>query len=231
VLSDRSPLWISALALPLLCGPLWCRAFSQSAGFIGTLAGFVLVAALAISAITDICRHRIYNWVTYSAFLWAVLINLTATLLATGETTLVRAYQQATTFSPDLLGGIGLTACLAGAAICFVVTLFGYRMSGGGAGDVKLAAVIGALLGPHYGVYAVAYSYIIAAIAILCWSARVNGPLVLLRAGLRGVGNLLGPLWPFPPTATDTALLMQPIPLGPYFAIGTLLVVLELVPA
>jgi hypothetical protein len=51
-----------------------------------------------------------------------------------------------------------------------------------------------------------------------------------VKAGLRTIGSWVGPLWPFQPSSTDTELLLQPIPLGPYFAIGTLLVVLELVP-
>ena len=103
-------------------------------------------------------------------------------------------------------------------------------MSGRGAGDVKLAAVIGALLGVQHGVFAVAYSYIVAAVAIIVWSTWVNGPLAIVKAAVRTIGKVLGPLWPFPPSSTDTELLLRPIPLGPYFAIGTLLVVLELVP-
>jgi hypothetical protein len=86
------------------------------------------------------------------------------------------------------------------------------------------------VLGVHYGVYAVFYSYIVAAIAIIAWSVWTQGPLKLLIAALRTFGALLGPLWPFPPKDGDHTLLMQPIPLGPYFFIGTLLVVLELVP-
>jgi prepilin signal peptidase PulO-like enzyme (type II secretory pathway) len=130
----------------------------------------------------------------------------------------------------DYLGGVGLSESLAGAFFCFLITLAGYHLSGRGAGDVKLATAIGALLGIHQGVFAVAYSYIVAAVAIIIWSVWLNGPLTLLKAGLRTLGSVLGPLWPFPPTAADTALMVRPIPLGPYFAIGTLLVVLEIVP-
>jgi len=106
----------------------------------------------------------------------------------------------------------------------------GYDLSGGGAGDVKIATVIGAVLGLHSGIFAIAYSYVIAAIAILAWSTYTNGPLALLKAGIRTIGKVLGPLWPFPSTSDDAELLLTPVPLGPYFAIGTLLVLLELVP-
>jgi prepilin peptidase CpaA len=189
---------------------------SSPIAWLGTLAGLVLLAALATCTVTDVRGHRIYNWATYSAFLWAILINIAASAWPT--------------VSPEWLGGVGIGQSLAGAALCFVITLAGYHMSGRGAGDVKLAAAIGALLGVHHGVFAVAYSYIVAAIAIIIGSTWVIGPLAIVKAAVRTIGNVLGPLWPFPPSSSDTALMLRPIPLGPYFAIGTLLVVLELVP-
>jgi len=142
----------------------------------------------------------------------------------------VPAFQTAPVVGPAALGGIGIGECLTGAAVCFLITLFGYDLSGGGAGDVKLATVIGALLGLHGGIFAVAYSYVIAAIAIIAWSTYKNGPLALLLAGLRSIGKFLGPNWPFKSTAEDQKLLLTPVPLGPYFLIGTLLVFFELVP-
>lgn len=227
---SRSSRWKAALALPLVVGPLWCLAGQYSSSLLGTLSGLVLLAALCTSALTDVRSHKIYNWVTYSALLWAVLINIVASLLSPGEDTLIRAYHHAAIMGPEFLGGVGLGQCLAGAALCFFVTVLGYRLSGIGAGDVKLAAAIGALLGVHQGVFAVAYSYIVAAAAIIAWSVWTQGPIPLLKAGLRTIGVLFLPMWPFPPTAADHKLLIKPIPLGPYFAIGTLLVVLEVVP-
>ncbi len=230
LLTSKQICWSVALALPLVVGPVWCLAWQSQASWLGTLAGFVLVAVLAAAAVTDLNRHKIYNWATYSALLWALAINLVATLLASGDGT-AAAFGRADIVGPQLLGGVGIGQCLGGAAVCFVITLFGYRLSGSGAGDVKLATAIGALLGMHQGLFAVAYSYIVAAVAIILWTIYNNGPLALLKAAGRTIGNGLGPLWPFPPTTTDSALLMRPIPLGPYFAIGTLLVVLELVPS
>ena len=208
--------WLAALALPLVVGPVWCLMWSSQHHWLGTLAGLVLLAVLATCTVTDLRGHRIFNWVTYSAFLWAILINIAASAWPSAP--------------PEWLGGVGIGQSLIGAAMCFVITLAGYHMSGRGAGDVKLAAAIGALLGVQDGVFAVAYSYIVAAIAIIIWSTWVNGPLAIVKAGLRTVGSWVGPLWPFQPSSTDTELLLRPIPLGPYFAIGTLLVVLELVP-
>jgi Flp pilus assembly protein protease CpaA len=208
--------WYAALALPLVVGPVWCLAWSQMNHWLGTLAGLVLLAVLATCAVTDVRGNRIYNWATYSAFLWALAINLAATFWPS--------------MPPTWLGGVGIGKSLAGGGLCFLITLAGYHMSLRGAGDVKLAAAIGALLGVQYGVFAVAYSYIVAAVAIIIWSTWVNGPLTIVKAFARTIGKVLGPLWPFPPSSSDTELLLRPIPLGPYFAIGTLLVVLELVP-
>ncbi|MGD9637265.1 MAG: prepilin peptidase [Pirellulales bacterium] len=208
--------WTAAMAFPLLAAPVAWMYGAPSGHWLTTLCGLILVAVLFTCAATDLRGHRIYNWATYSAFLWAVMINLVASI-GPGE-------------PPAWVGAIGIGQSLGGAALCFLITFAGYQMSGRGAGDVKLGAVIGALLGVHGGVFAVAYSYIVAAVAIILWSAWASGPTAIVKAGLRTIGKVLGPLWPFPPTAADSALLLRPIPLGPYFAIGTLLVVLELVP-
>lgn len=230
LMTRRQICWAVALSLPLVVGPVWCLALQSQTHRLATLSGLVLLATLAVSAITDAREQRIYNWATYSAVLWALLINLTATLLSGGGAESALAFGPAPVIGPHWLGGVGIGQCLAGATLCFGITLVGYHLSGSGAGDVKLAAVIGAVLGVQQGVYAVVYSYIVAAVAIVVWSIYNNGPMALAKAGLRAVGSLLGPIWPLPPGPKDKALLFKPIPLGPYFLIGTLLVVLELVP-
>ena len=222
--------WGIALLFPLVVGPVWCLAWNGHTGRLGTLAGLVLVGAILTAAVTDFRRHRIYNWTTYPAFLWAVGINIVVYATTYGSESFLPSFAPAGIVGPQYLGGVGLGECLAGAAVCFLITLFGYDLSGGGAGDVKIATVIGAVLGLHNGIFAIAYSYVIAAIAIIAWSTYTNGPLALLKAGIRAIGNRLGPLWPFPSTSDDAELLLKPVPLGPYFAIGTLLVLLELVP-
>lgn len=229
-MTPRQSCWAVALTLPLVIGPAWCLAWQSQSHRLATLSGFVLLAVLATSAVTDAREHRIYNWATYSAVLWALLINAVATMLSNSDSGGATMFGPAPLVGPQWLGGVGFGQCLAGAALCFGMTLIGYHLSGTGAGDVKLAAAIGALVGVHQGVFAVVYSYIVAAIAIAAWSIYSNGPLTLAKAALRRIGSWLGPWWPFPPSSSDDVLLLKPIPLGPYFAIGTLLVALELVP-
>jgi Flp pilus assembly protein protease CpaA len=222
--------WYAALAFPLVLGPVWCLIGSYQNHWLGTLSGLVLLSVLTVCAITDARGRRIYNWVTYTAFLWALVINGLASIWHTGSPETTSQSLSAMTDGPAFLGAVGIGQSLGGAALCFIITLAGYHMSGRGAGDVKLATVIGALLGVNHGVFAVAYSYIVAAVAIILWSVWTIGPLAVAKAFVRTIGTWLGPLWPFPPTASDAEFMLRPIPLGPFFAIGTLLVVLELVP-
>lgn len=222
--------WNAAVLFPLVAGPIWCLAFQGHGGRFGTFSGLVLFATVITAAITDYNRQRIYNWTTYTAFLWAIIINVVASLSAYGDGSFSFSLEPAQIVGPEYLGGIGIGQCLAGAAVCFLITMFGYDLSGGGAGDVKIAVVIGAFLGVNDGAFAIAYSYLAAAIVIVAWSSYKNGPFALIKAGFRKVGRFLGIMWFFQMTDDDQELLMTPVPLGPYFAIGTLLVLLNLVP-
>ena len=170
---------------------------------------------IAVSAATDAAGRRIYNWVTYPAVAWALAINVAQTVC------------ESTGVEPLLpLGGVGLSTSLAGMAVCFFVVMFAYNLSGGGAGDVKLAAGIGVLLGPELGVFAVAYAYIFAGatmVAVLAWE---RGPMAILASFGRWIGSALLPMMVPSPTDEDRQLLNRPVPLGPYFALGTLFVTL-----
>jgi Flp pilus assembly protein protease CpaA len=237
VFTNQQTRWWAALALPLVAGPSWCLAWRGHIGWPGTLAGFVLLSAVLTSAVTDFRNHRIYNWVTYTAFLWAIAINIAASILSSDATSRASMFFAARLVGPEWLGGVGIRQSLAGAALCFVVVLAAYHLSGGGAGDVKLATVIGALVGVRYGIFAVGYSYIIAAIAMTAWTVYRGGPLTLAKAMFITISNWIGLRlermgigWPFPPREADVKVLFKPVPLGPFFAIGTLLVVFQLVP-
>jgi Flp pilus assembly protein protease CpaA len=203
-----------ALMAPLAAAPVWITLARTINNPIDTVSELVLVLAVAVSAFTDGSSRKIYNWITYPAILWGLGLNLLGSIRPDFNETLS-------------LGAVGLPGSLLGFLACGMITLFGYRMSGGGAGDVKLAAAIGALLGLQAGVLAVAYSYIFAAIAILAWTAYKFGPLKLLSAGVRKVLSIFMPNMIFAPSEAESKLLLTPIPLGPYFALGTLLVMVK----
>ena len=129
--------WAAALALPLVAGPIWCLIWSSQNHWLGTLAGLVLLAVLGTCTVTDLQSHRIYNWATYSAFLWAMLINIVATAWPSAGEMIASVSSGTATVGPKILGGVGIDQSLGGAALCFVITLAGYHMSGRGAGDVN----------------------------------------------------------------------------------------------
>ena len=108
--------------------------------------------------------------------------------------------------------------------------LIPYCLARGGAGDVKLAASIGALIGLDAGLLVIAFAYIIAAITITGWTIWSKGPLTLFSAMLRKFGAKLFPFYVSAPTEQQGVLLEKPIPLAGFFAIATVLVVFD-VPA
>lgn len=80
--------------------------------------------AASIALVTDLRHRRIPNWLTLSALLTGIFVNLW------------------------LRGVDGGMQALAGAAIGFCVLIPFYAIRAVGAGDVKLLAAIGALVGP-----------------------------------------------------------------------------------
>jgi prepilin peptidase CpaA len=85
----------------------------------------------------------------------------------------------------DLLRALGLT--LVGMALVSLVPLLLYRAGGIGGGDVKLLAVVGALLGPYVGLEVELYAF---AVTLLYAPARLiwDGNLV---ASMRSIGRLV----------------------------------------
>ena len=92
----------------------------------------VMIIIGLISAVSDLRKHVIYDWITFPA-------------LAIGLITRFAAYG---------LGGMfdqGLAAALFGAGFCFLIFgLFLIWGKGMGGGDVKLIAALGALAGFHH---------------------------------------------------------------------------------
>ena len=212
----RRGAWIGALTVPAVGAPAWAAGLSSSdlPEPLGGAAGFVLVAALSAAAAVDLHSRRIPNWCTYPAFLWAVALNAawSASAAALADPEPLRRF----------LGAVGLGGCLGGFAACFAGTLVVRRFTGGGAGDVKLAAAIGALLGFHAGVRAVLAGYAAAGVGALVWAILAVGPVRFAGAFGRRVGSRVAPAWVAPPDAAQEALLARRIPLAPFFAVGAL---------
>jgi Flp pilus assembly protein protease CpaA len=210
--------WLAGLALPALVGPVWVLALDHSPRSLpATWTGMVVVALVVTCACTDLIWRKIPNWATYPAVLWALGINAVGTLR--GEPP-VEGMGETVAVGP--LGYVGFGRCLLGLAACFGVMFLVYRLSRGGAGDVKLAAALGALLGPERGFFALLCTFIVAGVVVAAWVVWTVGPLVLVKALGRLVGSFLLPWHVAPPSVEQRGLLRSPVPLGLFFAIGAL---------
>lgn len=212
--SRRELGWVGAFAIPLILGPVWAVNTPENLGFLGSMVGFQLLFLLVVSTFTDIRSRKIYNATTYSS----ILIVMSASVLAS-----------VTQLNSDLLGAVGLGSGLAGAAVCFFVVFLAYQMTGCGAGDVKMATVIGAILGWRLGLTAVGISYIVAAIAALGSVAWSIGPKRWVRLFGSSIAAAVLPGRTRIPRSADHEQLTSTIPMAPFFAIGTILAILELI--
>jgi prepilin peptidase CpaA len=106
---------------------------------------FVIAVGLftAVAAAVDLRMHRIPNYLTVPTAVLGI------------------AYH---TFAP---AGLGMPAALAGFAVGFGLLLLPGLMGGGGMGDVKLLAALGAWLGPLMMLIAFALSIVSAALLAL----------------------------------------------------------------
>jgi Flp pilus assembly protein protease CpaA len=112
----------------------------------------ILFAALLLAAWTDFRRRIIPNWITYPAL----------------AASLALAFLR---FDLE-----GFAASLLGAAVCGGL-LFPAWLSGAlGGGDVKLAALIGAAFGWADGLYALMWTFTLAAVCMLSLTIWTDGP-------------------------------------------------------
>ena len=161
------------------------------------LLGLVLVATA-----TDLLQHKIHNWTTYTGILAALLISVLGELSGVaGEDTWLGCVSLAESFA-------GLVACGLPMLVCYVM----FRIGGG---DVKLIAMLGALLGPEKGIEAMLWTFVLGgctAVIVLIW--RV-GPVRLAGRALRQVLYSLRIRGWSPLTAQQRAKLQTPLFLAP----------------
>ena len=141
------------------------------------LATAAVIALVLVASITDLRRHRIYNWTTYPGILAALGLN---TLGDAAVRFKVVAPQQC-----KWLGWIGLWPSLSGLLLCGGILLVCFVLFKVGGGDVKLIAMVGAFLGPQRGIEAMLWTFVIGAclaLIVLVW--RV-GPLRLGQHAFR----------------------------------------------
>lgn len=137
------------------------------------LAGLPLVIAFAWGAILDARTHRIPNWLTLPALVWALGASFLPDRWRPGD------------------AAVGALVC---GGILLVLALLSRGAIGGA--DVKLAAVMGAGVGPAIGLWALAF-------------AHAGAAIVLLPSFLRGRRKL-----------------REPVAFGPFLALAGILALL-----
>ena len=208
---SRKQLWIGFATGALVVGSLWAALLSNTAFRLGSFTGYLLLQLLFVVSYTDLKERKIPNWATYTSFVIAIAINALASM--------------ASSMDVSALGAVGIGNSLAGGLGMLTVMLAIFSLTGGGAGDVKLAACIGALLGWQRGVDAVLFSFMVGGACVLAYSIWTRGPFYLAKALFCSVGHFIFPAWIPKPDKSEKSLLTQKLPLAPFFAVGTLLAV------
>lgn len=162
----------------------------------------ILLAVLTIAVLYDLRFRRIPNWLTFPAMIAGVAYN-------------------------TYLGGIpGLLLSLGGLLVGFGVFIAFYMFGGMGAGDVKLMAAIGSLLGPKDVLYAALYTAVAGGVyAILLMVARRTNREALSRYGLMAKSLLCTGHCAYIPQGENEKT--TPLCYGVAIAVGTLIVLLQ----
>lgn len=213
-MKSRQAAWIIAATFPIWFIPLWLgivRLAGSSFAGPATATGGLLTVLVLVAAYTDSQRWRIPNWLTYTGTLWALAINACQTLFGNE-------------ISQQMLGTVGIGQSLLGFAALFFGLLVVCNFSGGGAGDVKLGGTIGSFLGLKNGFEAFLITYVACAI------------IVILQTGLNSIRsdektkdseNAQGAQLLGEETQPNSNLLRRPVPLAPFFALGSIVVLMR----
>jgi prepilin peptidase CpaA len=184
-------------------------------------ATLVLLVLVAVAAVTDIVWQKIYNATTYSGLAIALVLSGTRTMLESRH--LVDAH------ALEWISPLGISASLAGLAICGGLMVFAYILFGIGGGDVKLIAMLGAFLGAELGLEALLWTFLfgaVVAIAALIWREGALG--LSLKIG-RYLLAMFKTGVPQAPQEDDRRTLQMPLYLGPCALLAALVVCFDLV--
>jgi prepilin peptidase CpaA len=170
--------------------------------------GFLLMATCvaAIAAVSDWRKGKIPNVLTHGVLVAAPIIHVARVVQVEG-------------WSPN--GWLVLLGSVLGALACGLVPMLLFIKGATGAGDVKLLAAMGALLGPRIGIEVAFYSFVVAGLvgpARLAYEGRLfssikTAALVAVRPSSKNNEN----------AKVLVADLSARFPLGPSVLVGTII--------
>ncbi|NND98972.1 MAG: prepilin peptidase [Pirellulaceae bacterium] len=201
-------------AIPVLIAPVMVTRLSHTLSFTELYAAVIA----ALSGVIDFRQRRIPNYLTYTTAAWALLINLAWSA----------ALHVDVAEMPVWLDAIGAAGSVQGFGLCFLIMFFVMAATGVGAGDVKLAAALGALFGPQRGLLLICYGYILAAMASLCVALLRFGPWKLFLITYDYVISAMMFRRTPPESPQKDEVMQMSVPLGFYFALAVPLVIADL---
>ena len=173
---------------------------------LGTLGIVVLFGLLSIATFFDLQAYRIPNWLTIGSFSIAVVGSLIVDLHA------------------GLDAGLPASvAALSGGASCFFVMFIAFLASGCGAGDVKLAAAIGSLVGMQMGIQILCTTFIFAACIVISSIVIRVGAVGFLAFLMRSLLCFLVPFLFARPVPAQSVFWKERWPMAPFFVGGFVL--------
>ena len=165
-----------------------------------------LFVLLVMAAVSDVRFYRIPNWLTFGGMAFAIVYSIFA------ARTPMTGVQSA-------LGGLGT-----GLAIMLPFYVLGIM----GAGDVKLMAMVGALLGPYPTLQAILFTCIVggfAAVAVAIHRRRLGHMLANVKGAAQGI--VVSGIAGIRPNGTiDTRQSIGKLPYGICICVGTIAQVL-----
>ncbi len=182
------------------------------------LSTVMLLGLTLVAAVTDALRNKIYNWNTYSGILAGLALGAARSAWPSldGVAGARLAYW---------LGGPTFYDSLGGLFLCGVLLIFSFVcLPGISGGDVKLMAMLGALLGMEKGLEALLWSFVMAAcfsLILLIW--RV-GPLATISRVVRLMATKMRLPWFRPLSDEERAAFNVPIFLSPSALVAVLIV-------
>ena len=178
----------------------------------------LLLGLTLVAAVTDVLRNKIYNWNTYSGILAGLALSAAGSLWlwADGVAKERLGYWFGSPTLYDSL--VGLLTCGALMIVCFAI------FPGIGGGDVKLMAMIGALLGWEKGLEALLWTFVLGAcfsLIVLVW--RV-GPVTTVARVVRLLATKIRLPWFVPLSDEERGVLKPPIFLAPARLVAAVIV-------